>query len=337
MKSFFGTGGSLSSSPIGEAADPAFVKAIPDTIYDITSTTSHVVPAGAGRAKVVLVGKGGDGGDCTDTNGNKYQAGGGGGGGGLTIKVFDVTPGDTIDIDITSGTVTATHTPSSTVMVANPGSDGGSVSEVSAVGSGGSGGTASGGDVNITGGSGSSGAVNGGTSRLAAGAGGSIGGNSGYAVYSTTIPRVTVTGAGTGTTDLFCSIGGTFFFDASSIGSSSAFVFLQANGKSFENSLLYGSVPEKTMYRAFDSASGYGVAGANGLPAFTMGSGGSFVQPSKAGSETGGAAGGLTGSTAQAGANGGSIGAGGSGACQLSQIATTFGGLGGAAHAYIIY
>lgn len=75
--------------------------------------------------------------------------GGGGGGGGVSIKTVDVVPGDEVSISIASKIATVTHSRSSTLMIANPGT-----SATTSSPNGGAGGTASGGDYNISGGKG---------------------------------------------------------------------------------------------------------------------------------------------------------------------------------------
>jgi hypothetical protein len=123
------------------------------TINTATSGT-YTVPLGVTSLNVQVWGAGGAG-EGRTANGT----GSGGGGGGYTTKTFNVIEGDailyTLAASVLGGTgsgqtpasSTVSHLPSGTILIANGGKGGGSVT----AGIGGSGGTATGGDTNVQG------------------------------------------------------------------------------------------------------------------------------------------------------------------------------------------
>lgn len=116
---------------------------------------SYTIPAGVTSVAVQVWGAGGAG-EGRTANGT----GTGGGGGGYTTKTFNVAAGQTITYSVASGAIgttgivanvlsqtTASHSQSSTNLVANIGGNGSSIT----AGTGGLGGTATGGTTNTTG------------------------------------------------------------------------------------------------------------------------------------------------------------------------------------------
>jgi hypothetical protein len=327
---------------VGSTSADAVVKAIPDTIVDITSSQTWAVPAGVGRVKVVAVGAGGDGGDAsaTSTAGTLTNAaGGGGGGGGMSIKTIDVSPSDDISITISSGNATVAHTPTSTTLFAGKGSDGVDQTKTDATvgtgGQGGQGGTASGGDINLVGGDGSLSTYDRG------GCGGAIGTSHAFDYCS----------ARWANNDKVFKAGASYFWSSSESRRTTNKYGVAAGlptsiELTFPQYLLNKTSPMiKVGDDTFFQSAGANTNGINGFPGIisTDPNTGSGTTNGTSGSETGGGAGANGGSTVggYSGGTGGSIGAGGGGASAVifgvSGTRNGTGGTGGAAHCYIVF
>jgi len=317
-----------SSKWVNYTPDPVLTKSMPDTIVDITSSQTWTVPAGIGRVKIVAVGAGGNGGNAPVVGGG--QGASGGGGGGMSIKVIDVTPADSIGITISSGVATVAHTPTSTTMVANKGSDG-----VAGAGAGGAGGTASGGDYNYSGGAGAA------YASSTSGAGGAICGNEGYT-------KQVLGYNGTGlTTSNYISIGGSLLNNPKSVftntrnGSNVIGVINSFRTPvSFSAYLLGIDVyySQASVSFATQMTGTYKYDGVNGQAGSTLYIATSANTVGASGSETGGGSGAINAAGfLGAGGAGGSIGAGGGGSTNYSGSGTATGGTGGAAHVFILF
>lgn len=104
------------------------------TLYSANAT---VTIAKAGRYRITLVGRGGDGGRGAYSSGGTARGGGGGGGGAVCVVIMTLSAGDTKLITFDNGAVTLDG-----IATAGAGETGGHASSSSGVGSGGNGGAA---------------------------------------------------------------------------------------------------------------------------------------------------------------------------------------------------